>query len=117
MQRCCKRIWIGVFGLLTLAGGAAAQWVSYPTAGTPRTKDGKPNLAAPVPRTRDGKPDLSGIWHPEASSAAELLSASGGSRTPPALGSEPPNEYFLNVLADFAPGPGPLQPAALMTTG
>ena len=77
----------------------------------PRTV--KPNLAAQVPRTRDGKPDLSGIWHPEASSAAELLSASGGVRTPPALGSEPPNKYFLNVLADFAPGSGPLQPAAL----
>jgi len=92
---------------------APAQWESYPTEGTPRTKDGKPNLAAPAPRTRDGKLDLSGIWHPEASSAAELLSASGGSRTPPALGSEPPNKYFLNVLADFEPGPGPLQPAAL----
>jgi hypothetical protein len=70
-------------------------------------------LAAPAPRTRDGKPDLSGIWHPEASTPTELLSASGGSRTPPALGSEPPNKYFLNVLADFEPGPGPLQPAAL----
>jgi hypothetical protein len=113
MQRCHTRILIAVFALLALAGGAPAQWVSYPTAGTPRTKDGKPNLAAPAPRTRDGKPDLSGIWHPEASSAAELVSASGGSRTPPALGSEPPNRYFLNVLADFDPGPGPLQPAAL----
>ena len=41
---------------------AAAQWINYPTAGTPRTHDGKPNLAAPAPRARDGKPDLSGIW-------------------------------------------------------
>ena len=39
-----------------------AQWPSYPTAGVPRTADGKPNLAAPAPRTADGKPDLSGIW-------------------------------------------------------
>ncbi len=113
MQRCHPRIWIAMLTLLALAGGAPAQWVSYPAAGTPRTKDGKPNLAAPAPRTGDGKPDLSGIWHPEASSPAELLSASGGSRTPAALGSEPPNKYFLNVLADFGPGPGPLQPAAL----
>ena len=36
-----------------------------PTAGLPRTADGKPNLAAPTPRTADGKPDLSGIWAAE----------------------------------------------------
>jgi len=41
---------------------AGAQWINYPTAGVPRTADGKPNLAAPAPKTADGKPDLSGIW-------------------------------------------------------
>ena len=45
-----------------LATPLAAQWVKYPTPGTPRTADGKPNLTAPVPRTRDGKVDLSGMW-------------------------------------------------------
>ena len=45
-----------------LAVPVAAQWVHYPTAGTPRTADGKPNLTAPVKRTSDGKADLSGIW-------------------------------------------------------
>jgi hypothetical protein len=40
------------------------QWLNYPTAGIPRTPDGKPNLAAPVPRTSDGKPDISGLWRP-----------------------------------------------------
>ena len=80
MQRYYTRIWIAVFGLLAVAGGAPAQWVSYPTAGTPRTKDGHPNLSAPAPRTRAAKPDLSGIWHSGSlSSAAELVSASGGS--------------------------------------
>jgi hypothetical protein len=39
-----------------------AQWLDYPAPGIPRTRDGKPNLAAPTPRTSDGKPDLSGIW-------------------------------------------------------
>jgi hypothetical protein len=39
-----------------------AQWIHYPTAGVPKTRDGKPNLAAPAPRTRDGKPDFSGMW-------------------------------------------------------
>jgi hypothetical protein len=38
------------------------QWINYPTAGVPRTPDGKPNLAAACPRTADGKPDLSGLW-------------------------------------------------------
>jgi hypothetical protein len=113
MQLRHTQIWVAVFALFALARGASAQWVSYPNPSTPHTKDGKPNLAAPAPRTREGKPDLSGIWHPEASAPAELISASGGSRTPPALGSEPPNKYFLNILADFEPGPGPLQPAAL----
>jgi hypothetical protein len=42
----------------------AAQWVKYPTAGIPRTPDGKPNLSAPVPKTADGRPVLSGLWMP-----------------------------------------------------
>jgi hypothetical protein len=40
----------------------SAQWIHYPTAGVPKTRDGKPNLSAPTPRTRDGKPDFSGMW-------------------------------------------------------
>ena len=48
--------------LLFAALGLRAQWLNYPTAGVPRTPDGKANLAAPAPRTVDGKPDLSGLW-------------------------------------------------------
>jgi hypothetical protein len=40
----------------------SAQWLKYPTAGVPRTADGKFNPSAPAPRTPDGKPDFSGIW-------------------------------------------------------
>jgi hypothetical protein len=40
----------------------SAQWLKYPTAGIPRTADGKANLSAPTPRTPSGKPDLSGLW-------------------------------------------------------
>ena len=43
-------------------GPAEAQWLNYPTPGTPRLPDGRPNLSAPAPRTADGKPDLSGVW-------------------------------------------------------
>ena len=47
---------------LALSSPVSAQWLNQPTAGLPRTPDGKPNLAAPAPRTPDGKPDLSGLW-------------------------------------------------------
>jgi hypothetical protein len=44
------------------ASPLVAQYLKYPTAGVPLSRDGKPNLAAPTPRTRDGKPDFSGMW-------------------------------------------------------
>ena len=45
-----------------LTSPVAAQWLKILLPGTPRTADGKPDLAAPAPRTPDGRPDLSGIW-------------------------------------------------------
>ena len=56
------RIALALVSALTLGGTASAQWLRYPTAGVPKTADGKPNLSAPTPRTADGKPDFSGIW-------------------------------------------------------
>src|SRR6266849_7460035 len=61
----------------------AAQWLTHPTPGIPRTADGKPNLAAPAPRTPDGKPDLSGLWN----------------RVSP--------KYGANIAADLKPGDVP----------
>ena len=54
-----NRIWIA----LLAAASVHAQWLHQPTAGIPRTPDGKPNLHAPTPRAADGKPDLSGLWN------------------------------------------------------
>jgi hypothetical protein len=53
---------LGVAAMLLASSGLFAQWPAHPTAGVPKTPDGKPNLTAPAPRTPDGKPDLSGIW-------------------------------------------------------
>ena len=52
-----------VAAAIAIGSPLAAQWIHYPTPGTPRTPDGKPNLAAPAPRAQ-GFPDLSGIWQP-----------------------------------------------------
>jgi hypothetical protein len=48
--------------LLAASSGLLAQWPAHPTAGVPKSADGKPDLTAPAPRTPDGKPDFSGIW-------------------------------------------------------
>ena len=53
---------IAVSAALVWPTAAGAQWLKYPTAGVPKTADGKPNLTAPTPRAPDRKPDLSGLW-------------------------------------------------------
>ena len=61
---------VGAF--LTLAISAQAQWINHPSAGVPRTKDGRPILTAPAPKTSDGKPDLSGVWTTDPTPRPEL---------------------------------------------
>ena len=75
--------------VIASVAAAPAQWFHYPTAGLPRTADGKPNLAAPTPKTADGKPDLSGIWIP-----------TGGV------------SHFADLAADLKPQEVPYQPWA-----
>src|SRR5580704_7405813 len=54
----------------------AAQWHDYRDPHTPRTKDGKPNLAAPAPRL-NGRPDLSGLWQGERTPVREFARVLG----------------------------------------
>ena len=87
-----------------------AQWLNYPTPGIPRTRAGKPNLAAATPRGRDGKPVLSGLWQnepaPDDLRAQLIPDATNGA------GEEPLSQYFINIFSDFKPGEEPLQPTA-----
>ena len=91
------------------ASPLVAQWLKYPTAGVPRSRDGKPNLTAPTPRTREGKPDFSGMW----------LTADGTPCTERTLGQDflecgselPISRYGINMGAGL-PGGLPYQPWA-----
>jgi len=50
--------------LLASTTPLAAQWLTLPTPGIPRTADGEPDLTAAVRRTADDHPDLKGLWLP-----------------------------------------------------
>jgi hypothetical protein len=98
--------------------GASAQWLNFPAPGTPRTPDGKPNLAAPAPLASDGKPDLSGVWMHELTSVAEMRRLFGA-RIDDAVKVDVPgmeigtqHKYAFDILVDFKPGESPLRPEA-----
>jgi hypothetical protein len=101
-----------------LSTGAPAQWLNFPTPGTPRTRDGKPNLAAPAPRSADGKPDLSGVWMHELTSVAEMRRLYGAMIDAavkvdvPGMEIGTQHKYAFNILVDFKPEESPMRPAA-----
>jgi len=102
--------------LAILGSNAHAQWVNYPTPGTPRTKDGKPNLSAKAPRALDGKPDLSGVWHVQPTSLEEmkrLFGEDAGANDVPGMEIDTISKYGVNILLDFKPEDAPMRPAAL----
>jgi len=107
-----SRIVWTLFALAGLAASGYSQWVTYPTAGIPRTKDGKPNLSARAPRASNGKPDLSGVWIVEATPVEELTRLFGDMTKLSVPGDDPRtfSKYFLNLLADFKPQDAPMRP-------
>lgn len=100
-------------GILALAGvlPAAAQWLDYRDARTPHTKDGQPDLAAPVPRI-GSKPDLSGVWQAERTSAGELNQALGEKFTREQVDFNDATKHALNIFWDLKPGDDPARPEA-----
>ncbi len=101
--------------LLLGSGIASAQWLNYPTPGTPRTSDGKPNLTARAPRASNGKPDLSGVWHVEATPLAEhkrLFGDDVDNVSVPGMEIATISKYAINILLDYKPGEVQMTPEA-----
>jgi hypothetical protein len=101
-----RGIYVLTVGLAMLPAALWAQWPAYPSAGEPRTPDGKPNLNAPAPRTKDGHPDLSGIWD-RGMPPGTPVAPPGGFGAAPAPGPRP----FQN-LPSLLPDGLPMQPWA-----
>jgi hypothetical protein len=101
--------------LAILGNGAYAQWLNYPAPGTPRTRDGKPNLTARAPRASNGKPDMSGVWHVEATPLEEQKRLFGNdieTLTVPGMERDKVVKYAANILVDFKPEDTPMRPEA-----
>jgi hypothetical protein len=94
-----------------------AQWPNYPSAGVPKTPEGKPDLTGPTPRTADGKPDLSGVWQytrsPSTPAPAPPPAPAGtsGQGTPEIIPLAVRQSQFWNLGASFKDGL-PFQPWA-----
>jgi hypothetical protein len=103
--------------LLAVLATADAQWLNFPTPGTPRNHGGKPNLSAPTPRIA-GKPDLSGVWMHEITTVAEVKRLFGDflddaiKVSVPGMEIGTQHKYGFNILIDFKPGESPLRPEA-----
>ncbi|MEO8052904.1 MAG: hypothetical protein ABI833_21035 [Acidobacteriota bacterium] len=106
------------FLLALLSTGVPAQWLNFPTPGTPRTPDGKANLSAPAPRASDGKPDLSGVWMHEPTSVAEVKRIFGNAfdadiqLAPPGMEIGTQHKYAFNIFAGLKPEEVPMRPEA-----
>jgi len=98
--------------LATSALPLAAQWLNYPESGTPRTRDGKPNLTAPAPRM-NGKPDLSGLWQAERTPESEYARVLGKDPAKLQIDLFDATKQAMNVFWGLKPEEEPLRPEAV----
>ncbi|HLG55384.1 MAG TPA: hypothetical protein VI485_08625 [Vicinamibacterales bacterium] len=92
---------------------ASAQWVRYPTPGSPRMPDGRPDLTARTPRASNGKPDLSGVWHVQPTSLEEMKRLFGNDVDTiqvPGMETDTVSKYAINIFQDFKPEDAPVRP-------
>jgi len=64
----------------------------------------------------DGKPDLSGVWHVQPTSMAEMKRLYGNradATDVPGMELDTVSKYAVNILLDFKPEEAPMRPAAL----
>jgi hypothetical protein len=98
--------------LITVAlSGIEAQSVNYRDPAIPRSRDGRPNLSAPVPRL-NGKPDLSGLWQAERTPVSEFVRVLGpeGTKIQPDINDI--TKHVINVFWDVNPADQPVRPEA-----
>jgi hypothetical protein len=108
MRRASLLILLAVFGQTV-----TAQWLKYPTPGTPRTADGRPNLTAPAPRASNGKPDLSGVWHVQPTPLEEMKRLFGkdiDTVQVPGMEIDTISKYAINIFQDLKPQDWPVRP-------
>jgi len=112
MRDVTRHVGVLLAGALLVAPG---QWLNYPTPGTPRGADGKPDLSAKTPRAPNGKPDLSGVWRTAYGNPDENERLFGpGVKAFIQPGDDPSSfsKYFLDILVDFPANAKPMRAAA-----
>jgi hypothetical protein len=97
--------------LSTTALPLVAQWLNYPDARTPHTKDGKPNLTAPAPRI-NGKPDLSGVWQTDRTPESEYTRVLGNDFATLQIDLNDITKHVIDVFWGLKREEEPLRPEA-----
>jgi len=103
------------FAIASVTVPTAAQWLDYPTPGTPLKKDGTVDRTAKAPRAFNGKPDLSGVWRIEPPKPGEIERLYHPSEVNAVAGDDwrEFDRHFFNLFIDFKEGESPLRPEAV----